>query len=170
MLSDETLGLLNLIVFLWTLVMAAVILCLKADKLLKPPIGEKQATEAGRRNESVSLTLGGFTLAALAIVIAFRESLVGFEFCVFFFSLSFTMFIVSVVFFSNRTWILWKELGGITQDYGLILITVGLAALLDAVHLLTSLTIVPLAILGIFIVSWQVIDIVMEVHRQTKRR
>jgi hypothetical protein len=79
------------------------------------------------------------------------------------------MFIMSVVFFANRTRIIWKELGGITQDYGLLLVAVGLAALLDAVNLPNSLTIVPLVILGFFVAGWQVVDIIM-VHRQTKGR
>jgi hypothetical protein len=169
MLSSQVLGLLNLALFVWMLAVATVILYVERAKLWNSPADEKQATEAGRRNENISLTLGGFTLAALAVVIAFRVSLVGFEFCVFFFSLSFTMFIMSVAFFANRTRIVWKELGGITQDYGLFLIAVGLAALLDAVSLLTPFTAIPLAILGIFVLSWQVIDIAM-VHKQAKQR
>jgi tellurite resistance protein TehA-like permease len=169
MLSDQFLGLLNLALFYWTLVVAGAILYVRRSELWKSPVDKEQATESGRRSETMSLTLGGFTLAALAVVIAFRESLVGFEYCVFFFSLSFTMLIMSVVFFAKRTRIILMELGGITQDYGLILIAVGLAALLDAVHLLTLFTVIPMATLGIFVVSWQVIDVV-NVHRQIKRR
>jgi hypothetical protein len=172
MLSDQALGLLNLALFAWTLIVAAAILYSNRARLRKPPMDEKQAIEAGRRNESVSLTLGGFTLAALAIVIAFQEipnPPIRLGFPVFFFLLSFVMFIISVVLFANRAKIVWKELGGIAQDYGILLIAVGLAALLDAVNILNSLTIIPLVILGVFVASWQVADIIM-VHKKTKRR
>lgn len=169
MLSNYALGLLNLALFLWNLSAATIVLCLKSSELLESPTDEKQATEAARRSESISLTLGGFTLAALAVVIAFRESLAGLEFSIFFLSFSFTMFIISVVFFANRTRIIWKELGGIAQDYGLLLLVAGLIALLDAVNLLTSLTAAPPVILGIFVMGWQVVDIVM-IHTKNMKR
>jgi surface polysaccharide O-acyltransferase-like enzyme len=56
----------------------------------------------------------------------------------------------------------------LAQDYGLLLLVAGLMALLDAVNLLTSLTVIPLATLGIYVMSWQVVDMVM-IHRGTKQ-
>lgn len=81
-------------------------LAVESRSLSDPPLQEKEATEAGRRNEHVSLTLGGFTLTVLAVLLGLggdRGSGAGFGEFIFNLVLAFTLFLIVTNLYSIRT-------------------------------------------------------------------